>query len=81
MGAKKTVEPLKSDATIKDLLDIIHQTIIKKDGKDEVILKELKAIDKKIDSGELTNHAIETPMWWTCVFNDVKKNGYTLKEK
>lgn len=81
MGSnKEKILPLKSKVTIKDLLDIIHFTIIKShpSKRNDVILKEIQDIEKKIDGGKLENYNINHPMWWTCVFKDVGDNGYHL---
>lgn len=73
-------EPLKSIVTISDLLDIIHMTIIKEQGDNFVILDEINSIGEKIKKGELKNYNINTPMYWTCVFEDIKRNGYIINE-
>ncbi len=77
---KMNTPPLKSKTTIKDLLDMVHYTIIKEQKVNNVILEELEAIDKKIESGELKNYEINCPIYWTAVFKDVKENGYNISK-
>lgn len=72
--------PLKSTTKIQDLLDMIHLTIIKERGVNDVILAEIQAIEDKIKSGALIDYDVNTPLYWTAVFADVKSNGYTLIE-
>ena len=70
--------PLKSKTTIQDLLDIIHLTIVKEKGENDVVLKEINAIGDAINNGTLTNYDINTPLYWTAIFKDVKDNGYLV---
>jgi hypothetical protein len=72
--------PLKSSTKIQDLLDMIHLTIIKEKGVNDVILTEIQAIEDKIKSGALIDYDVNTPLYWTAVFADVKNNGYTVIE-
>lgn len=78
---KQVIEPLKSKTTIQDLLDVIHFTVIKNEKVNKKCLKEIQSIQDKIHSGKLQNYNVQTPMWWTCVFSDVKENGYEIKPK
>ena len=78
---KTKPEPLKSTVTLQDLTDIIHMTVIKNEKVNKKILKEIQSIQDKINSGKLKNYHVQTPLWWTCVFADVKANGYEIKEK
>lgn len=72
--------PLRSKTTIQDLLDVIHFTVIKNEKVNKKILKEIQSIEKKIQSGKLPNYNVQTPMWWTCLFADMKENGYEIKQ-
>jgi hypothetical protein len=71
--------PLVSMVTIQDLLEIIHRTIIKEDGNNNICVKHIAAIDKLISSGKLKNHAINTPVYWSMITNDIKKNYPDVK--
>jgi hypothetical protein len=71
---ENTSKPLVSDTTIEDLLDIIHRTIIKENGDNNISVKHIAAISKLIRDGKLKNYAINTPFYWGAVFHDVKKN-------
>lgn len=75
------IAPLRSKTTIQDLLDVIHFTVIKNEKVNNKILKEIQSIQDKIHSGKLPNYHIQTPMWWTCLFADMKENGYEVKQK
>lgn len=75
----ENITPLKSITTISDLLEMVHLTIIKENGSNYIILKELEAIDKKIKSGKLKNYNVNTPLYWTCVHHDIKSNYPNVK--
>lgn len=79
MKKKKRIKPLVSKVTIGDLLDMVHLTIIKKRKINNVILKELKAIDEKIKKGKLKNYEVDCPLYWVAIFKDIEDNGYKLK--
>ena len=53
--------------TISDLLDIIHDTIIRHEGENSSILQELKSIDDKIKSGKLKDHIVDTPFFKSII--------------
>ncbi len=61
---------------ISDLLDIIHLAIIKESPEEEnkVVLAELEAIDKKLNSGELPNYEVKNvPLFRTVVAKEYKE--------
>lgn len=73
-------KPLKTRVTIKDIVNLIHMTIIQKhpDQENTIILNEIKSIDSKIKNGQLENYQVDHPFYWTCVFGEMKDNGYLL---
>ena len=54
---------------ISDLLDMVHFTIIKKKGENNIILDELDSIDKKIKSGELKNYVVNETTYFRAIIN------------
>lgn len=59
---------------ISDLLTVIHYTIIKKLGENSIILEELSAIDKKIQSGELEDFKVEGIPFWETIKTMINEN-------
>lgn len=70
----ENITPLVSETTIEDLLDIIHRTIIKENGDNNISVKHIAAISQLIKDGKLKNYAVNTPLYWSAVFRDVKTN-------
>ena len=65
----------KLPVTLSDLLTVIHYTIIKKRGKNEIILKELAEIDAKINNGELENYEVNETTFWKSLINNYNTIG------
>jgi hypothetical protein len=65
-----------NEVTIKDLMDVIHYTIIQKNGENTKFIDEVRRLDFLIFSGELENFSVEqTPLWQTIVrLNKTDKN-------
>ncbi len=62
-------------AQISDLIDIIHNAIIKESPakENDIILEELKSIDAKIKSGELPNYSVnETAYFRSLIAREYK---------
>lgn len=59
-------KPSKLPIVISDLIGLIHMVIIKEQGENEIVLKELSSIDEKIQSGQLVNYDVtDHPFWKT----------------
>ncbi len=70
----------KTPIVISDLLDVVHTTIIKEKGKNDIILDELRSIEKKIDEGKLKNYRIvDNPFWYSILNNAENKTKVETK--
>lgn len=58
---------------ISDLIDVIHSTIIKNEGNNDVILHELQAIDNALQSGNLQNYIVDVPFFRSIIQAEAKK--------
>jgi hypothetical protein len=57
-----------TEVTIKDLMDVIHYTIIQNNGENTKFIDEVRRLDFLISSGELENFSVEnSPIWQTIV--------------
>lgn len=68
--------------TITDLIDVIHYTIIKKLGKNEVILKEIQSIQGKISGDKiLENYSVEDTEFWKSILKqrDLITDSHSLE--
>ncbi len=63
---------MKDTVVISDLLDVIHFTIIRKYGENDIILTQLKEIDDIIQSGKLENLKVEGTPFWESIKNSLK---------
>lgn len=62
----------QSQTLISDLLDIVHMVIIKAEGENDIILKELKSIDDKIASGKLENYPVDNHPFFKTMLSKYK---------
>jgi hypothetical protein len=63
----------KTPILISDLLIVIHRVIIKEQKANEVILKELSAIDEKISTGVLKDYDVSNDAFWKSMMNKIKQ--------
>jgi hypothetical protein len=63
----------KTPILISDLLIVIHRVIIKEQKANEVILKELSAIDEKISTGVLKDYDVSNDVFWKSMMNKIKQ--------
>lgn len=67
---------ISEDTTIRDLLDVIHWTMIKQEGENDKCLHELDSIDNKIRGGYMENYKVkETTFWQSLAKHD---KGYSM---
>lgn len=62
----------KTPILISDLLTVIHKVIIKEQGENQIILKELSAIDEKISTGQLKDYDVSNDAFWKSMMNKIK---------
>ncbi len=63
MGSKRGNEAMK-EIRISDLLDVIHFTMIRELGKNEIALDFIQKMDYLIKTGQLQNYSVnETELW------------------
>ncbi len=55
------------DVTIRDLLDVIHETIIKKENENSVALNEIQAFEKLLHNGTLKNYSVNGTTFWKVI--------------
>jgi hypothetical protein len=56
---------LREDVTIRDLLDVIHWTVIQEEGENEKCM--LSSIDNKISTGYLENYNVKEQIFWKTI--------------
>lgn len=67
---------ISGDTTIRDLLDVIHWTIIDKEGENEKCMHELSSIDNKIQSNRIENYKVSETTFWQSLSG--YKKGTTM---
>ena len=62
------------EITIKDLMDIIHYTIIKNSGENTKFIDEVRKFDSLIDQGEIENYDVSKSEMWQTLLRNIPKN-------
>jgi hypothetical protein len=61
------------EITIKDLMDVIHYTIIKYDGENYKFIDEVRKFAYLIEQGEIENHDVSKTELWESIMRNLPK--------